>query len=132
MRINKIEVNSLIYELIYDREINSDDIKILYVTSHFDLYSYSTYPCFIAEFNGELIYCVCDYVFDLFEDYSDWEGFNSVTPGKGELDKLMSLNPNFYKINYSKALEFCDDFSKYELDLIKVYNRNSLINKLIY
>ena len=58
--------------------------------------------------------------------------FNSFFPGKMEFDYLKGMNPTFYKLDYQETLKGdLDEFSEYELDLLKEWNRELSIIKLL-
>ena len=59
--------------------------------------------------------------------------FNSFLPTENEFNHLKEMNTSYYKLDYQKTINQEDlvDFSDYELELLKEWNRELNINKLL-
>lgn len=76
------------------------------------------------------------YVIYLSFHYSDFEdldnNFSELCPGELEFLILEELDPTYYLFDYDKTMQGdLDEFSDYELDLIKNWNRELTLNKLL-
>lgn len=94
-------------------------------------------PLFLFIYENDIYIGICDYKFHFLENFDDFTldnqiTFNSFFPGKMEFDYLKGMNPTFYKLDYQETLKGdLDEFSEYELDLLKEWNRELSIIKLL-
>lgn len=116
-----------------------EDVKVLFVsttTADFRL-DIRPKPQFLFIYDNSLHFGICDYVFEFLQNYEDiimdnQEVFNSFFPKKSEFEHLKKLNTVYYKLNYNETInQDLGDFSDYELELLKEWNRELVINKLL-
>jgi len=94
-------------------------------------------PLFLFIYENDIYIGICDYEFHFLENFEDFTLdnqiiFNSFFPGKMEFDYLKGMNPTFYKLDYQETLKGdLDEFSEYELDLLKEWNRELSVIKLL-
>lgn len=120
-----------------------EDVKLLFITTttHGIIPPKSlntkTKPLFLFVYENSLHFGICDYGFGFLENYEDFtmenkETFNSFFPKSEEFNFLKQLNPTYYKLDYQKTInQDLGEFSDYELDLLKKWNRELNINKLL-
>lgn len=66
------------------------------------------------------------YLNDLDNDFCEF------CPGKKEFEILKELDPTYYLFDYDETMKGdLDEFSDYELDLIKKWNREITLRKLL-
>ena len=66
------------------------------------------------------------YLNDLDNDFCEF------CPGKKEFEILKELDPTYYLFDYDETMkDDLDEFSDYELDLIKKWNREITLRKLL-
>jgi hypothetical protein len=89
-------------------------------------------------YEGWLYLAVCEYEFDLFEGYEDWilkdgKQFNRWSPGEEEVNKILSLNPTYFKSSPEDIFKSgdLDFYCEYELDFIKEWNRDRKIKEIL-
>jgi hypothetical protein len=123
-------------------EINPlwENVKLLFITtttSNFSL-DVKSKPLFLFIYENSLYFGICDYEFQFLQSYEDFtmeneQVFNSFFPNSEEFIYLKDMNPTYYKLDYQKTInkEDLGDFSDYELDLLKEWNRELSINKLL-
>jgi hypothetical protein len=122
-------------------EINPlwENVKLLFITtttSNFSL-DIKPKPLFLFIYEDSLHFGICDYEFQFLQSYEDFtmgneQVFNSFFPNSEEFIYLKDMNPTYYKLDYQKTInQDLGDFSDYELDLIKKWNRELSINKLL-
>ena len=117
-----------------------EDVKLLFITtttSNFSL-DIKTIPLFLFIYENSLHFGICDYEFQFLQNYEDFtmeneQVFNSFFPNSEEFIYLKDMNPTYYKLDYHKTVNQDDlgDFSDHELDLLKKWNRELSINKLL-
>lgn len=124
-------------------EINPlwENVKLLFITtttSNFSL-DVKPKPLFLFIYENNLYFGICDYEFQFLQSYEDFtmeneQTFNSFFPNSEEFIYLKDMNPTYYKLDYQKTInqEDLGDFSEYELDLLKEWNRELSINKLLF
>lgn len=124
-------------------EINPlwENVKLLFITtttSNFSL-DVKPKPLFLFIYENNLYFGICDYEFQFLQSYEDFtmeneQTFNSFFPNSEEFIYLKDMNPTYYKLDYQKTInkEDLGDFSDYELDLLKKWNRELSINKLLF
>ena len=123
--------------LIGDIQVNKVfvDIEII-LLSVIDL-DYSTrHPLimFINNLDNELYFSINSYNFSFFEHYTDWDdSFNSFYPGINEVKYLSKIGIfKYYKLDYTKTMAGdLDEFSENELEILKSWNRESNLRKLL-
>jgi hypothetical protein len=118
-----------------------EDVKLLFITtttSNFSL-DVKPKPLFLFIYENNLYFGICDYEFQFLQSYEDFtmeneQTFNSFFPNSEEFIYLKDMNPTYYKLDYQKTInqEDLGDFSDYELDLLKEWNRELSINKLLF
>lgn len=113
----------------HNSDFSKSEIKILFVTTISSSDYISKSPSFWFSVCDDLLYGVCDYEFDFFEDYSDWDNFDYFYPSYYELSKLLELNPKFYELDFDNLDE--DEFSEFELKIIKTHKRCKKISQII-
>ena len=126
---NKVEINPL-----------WENVKLLFLTtttSNFAL-DIKAKPIFLFVYENSLYFGICDYEFHFLECYEDFimkngNIFNSFLPTENEFNHLKEMNTSYYKLDYQKTINQEDlvDFSDYELELLKEWNRELNINKLL-
>ena len=116
-----------------------EDVKLLFITtttSNFSL-NIKPKPLFPFIYENSLHFGICDYDFEFLQSYEDFtmeneQVFNSFFPKSEEFNFLKGLNPTYYKLDYQKTInQDLGEFSDYELDLLKKWNRELNINKLL-
>lgn len=122
-------------------EINPiwEDVRLLFITTTISNFSLNVkeQPLFLFIYENSLHFGICDYGFGFLENYEDFtmenkETFNSFFPKSEEFNFLKGLNPTYYKLDYQKTInQDLGEFSDYELDLLKKWNREISINKLL-
>jgi hypothetical protein len=116
-----------------------ENIKLLFITtttSNFSL-DIKPKPLFLFIYENSLHFGICDYGFGFLESYEDFimkneQVFNSFFPKSEEFNFLKGLAPIYYKLDYQKTIsQDLGEFSDYELGLLKEWNRELSINKLL-
>jgi hypothetical protein len=116
-----------------------ENVKLLFITttSNFSL-NIKPKPLFLFIYENSLHFGICDYEFQFLQSYEDFimeneQVFNSFFPNSEEFIYLKVMNPTYYKLDYHKTVNQDDlgDFSDHELDLLKKWNRELSINKLL-
>ena len=118
-----------------------EDIEMIYVTleqwqngGH-----YQHNPSFWFIYDNSMYYGVSDFDMPFLAQYIDivlpnGEMFNEYDPGKEEFDYLIGTGiMTYYKFNYERVIndkETLGHYSQYEMNFIKIWNRDSKINKL--
>lgn len=113
------------------------EMKIHWITcERFDPI-HRTKPSAWFEYSGWLYLMVCDYEFKFLEQYEDWvfddgDEFNEWEPGEREVNKMLGMNPTFFKANAEEIFKsdlgyYCD----YELDFIKEWHRDRKIGDIL-
>jgi hypothetical protein len=84
-------------------------------------------------YKSEIYYAVFKYEFTFFEDYDDWEDFNQFYPREKEIRMLLRSGVVYYKVNITDILrsDNLDEYSENELGLIKRFNRDLTINRIL-
>ena len=117
-----------------------ENVKLLFITtttSNFSL-DVKPKPLFLFIYEDSLHFGICDYVFGFLENYEDFtmenqQVFNSFFPKSEEFNFLKALAPTYYKLDYQKTInQDLGEFSDYELDLLKEWNRELSIKKLLF
>ena len=118
-----------------------EDVKLLFITtttSNFSL-NIKPRPLFLFIYENSLHFGICDYEFQFLQSYEDFimengNYFNSFLPTENEFNHIKKMNTSYYKLDYQKTInqEDLGDFSDYELDLLKEWNRELSINKLFF
>lgn len=118
-----------------------EDVKLLFITtttSNFSL-DVKPKPLFLFIYENNLYFGICDYEFQFLQNYEDFilqneQVFNSFFPKSEEFIYLKDMNPTYYKLDYQKTInqEDLGDFSDHELNLLKKWNRELSINKLLF
>ena len=117
-----------------------EDVKLLFITTttNFSL-NIKPKPLFLFIYENSLHFGICDYDFEFLQSYEDFtmeneQVFNSFFPKSEEFNFLKGLNPTYYKLDYQKTIsqEDLGDFSNHELDLLKKWNRELSISKLLF
>ncbi len=118
-----------------------ENIKLLTITTTTSSFSLDIKrkPLFLFIYENNLHFGICDYEFGFFGSYEDFtmkneQVFNSFFPNSEEFLYLKNMNPTYYKLDYQKTInqEDLGDFSDSELDLLKKWNRELNINKLLF
>ena len=116
-----------------------EDVKLLFITtttSNFSL-DIKPKPLFLFIYENSLHFGICDYGFGFLESYEDFimkneQVFNSFFPNSEEFIYLKDMNPTYYKLDYQKTInQDLGEFSNYELDLLKKWNRELSIKRLL-
>jgi hypothetical protein len=116
-----------------------ENVKLLFITttaSNFVSNYIKPKPLFLFIYENSLHFGICDYEFQFLQGYEDFimdnqQVFNSSFPNSEEFIYLKGMNPTYYKLDYQKTInQDLGEFSDYELDLLKKWNRELSINKL--
>jgi len=116
-----------------------EDIKLLFITtttSNFSL-DIKPKPLFLFVYENSLHFGICDYEFYFLRNYEDFimengEIFNQFFAKLEEFNFLKGLEPTYYILDYQKTInQDLGEFSDYELDLLKEWNRELTIKKLL-
>jgi hypothetical protein len=89
---------------------------------------------FINNEDDEIYFSINSYEFSFAEHYTDWvDSFNSVYPGINEVKYLSKIGIfKYYKLDYIKTMAGdLDEFSENELEILKSWNRESNLRKLL-
>lgn len=119
-----------------------ENCDLLYVTleQYRDGTNFTYNPSFWIVYKDVLYYAICSYNMNFLETFSDWsvgtkKYFDEFQPKKDEFEHIIKMNPVFYKVEFEKIKNFLDEFSEYEMDLIRPYqikeNRNNKINDIL-
>lgn len=116
-----------------------DNIKLLFISCTISNFKYDlkARPLFLFIYENDLYFGICDYEFEFLENYEDFElengeSLNMFFPKLEEFNFLKRMNPTYYRMDYHATInQDLGDFSDYELDLLKNYNRELTINKLL-
>jgi hypothetical protein len=133
-------------EVIYIKP-DYKDCNILYVTTEQYQGSDGKFrhnPSFWIEHKGVLYYAICKYDMVFLETFDDWviavknfeqDYFNQFKPGEPEFHHLMKMKPIFYEVEFDRIEKFRDEFSEWEMDLIKPYakikERNNKLDDIL-
>ena len=122
-------------------EINPlwEDINLLFITTTNSKFSLDIKkrPLSLFIYENDIYFCLCEYEFNFLESFEDFridddQYFNSFDPDKSEFEYLKKLLPTYYKLNYNETLKGnLDDFTESELELIKEWNRELNLYKLL-
>ena len=106
-----------------------NEMKVHWITQEQHIENSRSRPSAWFEYQGWMYLMVCDYEFHFLEQYEDWvfdDGveFSEWYPGAREIDKMLGMNPTFFKVNaeeiYKSDLDYyCD----YELEFIKKWHK---------
>ncbi len=118
-----------------------EDVKLLFITTTTSgfILNIKPKPLFLFIYDNSLYFGICDYEFQFLQNYEDFilqneQTFNSFFPKSEEFIYLKDMNPTYYKLDYQKTInqEDLGDFSNHELDLLKKWNRELSISKLLF
>jgi hypothetical protein len=110
---------------------NRYNTEIIFMTS--EKFQVFQIPIFLIVFENKMYFAKCNYRMHLLEIFTDWEhndgtSFNPFQPGQKEFDFLTKLNPTYYSFDYNETIKGnLDEFSIYEADIIKRFNRQCLL-----
>ena len=112
-------------DIVTDIDPKWKNIELLWVTVEY--VGKETKPSFWFKHNGWIYLGICDYAFEIFESYDDWEydmdtPFNQYSPGEKEFNELMIMKPIYFKANPEEIFKEGQDLGKYcrfELDFIR-------------
>lgn len=114
--------------------INIDEVDMIYVTKTDTLAFQESSPMFLFAYQNNIYIGICHlFKLSLFSDFEDLDNnFSELCPGELEFLILEELDPTYYLFDYDKTMQGdLDEFSDYELDLIKNWNRELTLNKLL-
>lgn len=131
MTLNKVKYKGVEKSL---PNISVDYVDMIYVTTTDRSAFNEPYPLYLFAYNNDIYIGICPlFKLSLFSDYEDLDSnFSSFSPGKLEFEILEGLDPTYYLFDYDKTMQGdLDEFSDYELDLIKNWNREITLRKLL-
>ncbi len=138
----EVQVEEYLLKMLYV----SRDRSMSIVTKNPNLNKATTVyiPVFWATYKDEMIYGVCDYTFDMFEDFNDWvnesqfigvksKPFNHISPGIDELLTLKKYFPRYFTVDYNILMnsDHLEDLCEWEIDILKTWNRDKKLNQIL-
>ena len=114
--------------------IHCDEVDMIYVTRTNRTAFREPSPLYLFTYNDDMYIGVCHlFKLNMFMYLNDLDNdFCEFYPGKKEFEILKELDPTYYLFDYDETMKGdLDEFSDYELDLIKNWNREITLRKLL-
>jgi len=133
-------MNGVVEETIYVgkliKEINIESIEPIYIDTVKIMSKISRHyfykPLCVFNMNNDIYFGIYEHTFTIFGGgFEDWPDFSPFFPTMKEFNKLQEYNPSYYLMDIPETLKDLDEFSEFQLDLIKQHNRNNILNKII-
>ena len=113
-----------------------EEMEILWMTR--EQLDDKTNPSMWFKYKDWMYLAVCDYEFDFLEMYEDWindDGtqFDEWNPTQKEVNKLLSMNPIYFKVIPERIFssDDLDNYCQFELDFIMEWNRDKKIGDIL-